>query len=535
MREGLGYLIFAMPVSPRRLFLQKAFALPLAPLLAGTPQFASARTAESTAKREVTGNAQRLEWLNRIGWGATTSGLREIERTGLQRWLKDQLHPHPAPLPATAQAQIDAMAITRTPAAELAIALEAQRRALNDLADDAAKMVARKAYQQELTRLAREAQQRFLLRALYSPNALHEQMTWFWMNHFNVNARKANIRALVGDYEESAIRPHAVGRFRDLLVATARHPAMLRYLDNANNAAGKINENYARELMELHTLGAGGGYSQTDVQELARVFTGVGINLRDTADRPRVRPALAAQYRRDGLFEFNPNRHDYGDKVFLGQPIRASGESEIDEALDRLARAPATALFVSGKLAAYFLADAPAPALIGRLAATFERSDGAIATVLQTLFESDEFSASLGRKFRDPVHYVVAAVRLAPEDRFVTDPAPLLGWLQRTGEPLYGHETPDGYPLNREAWASAGQMATRFDIARAIGSRSAVLFGNAESPSSGQAPPPTLAKSAVVQAMLPTLGRATRTALEKADSVADWNTFFLASPEFMNG
>ena len=171
-----------------------------------------------------------------------------------------------------------------------------------------------------MTDIAKQAATRSILRSLYAPDQLRERMTWFWFNHFNVHQYKANLRLLVGDYEDNAIRPHALGRFRDLLEATLRHPAMLRYLDNADNAAGHINENYAREIMELHTMGVGSGYSQKDVEELARILTGVGINLR--AENPKLKPELQNQFFRDGLFEFNPARHDFGDKTFLGHAIK---------------------------------------------------------------------------------------------------------------------------------------------------------------------------------------------------------------------
>jgi len=240
---------------------------------------------ESLPKVAAADETTQLRWLERVTWGADASSAQDLKRLGLPGWLRRQLHPRPIALPPAAQAQIDAMTISRTPTEAIVTELRAQRRAMNEVADEEQKKEARKTLQQDLTRLTREAQQRFVLRALYSPNQLQEQMTWFWMNHFNVNARKANLRALVGDYEETAIRPHALGRFRDLLGATLHHPAMLLYLDNAQNAADKINENYARELMELHTLGVGGGYSQADVQELARVLTGVGIRVRD-ADAP---------------------------------------------------------------------------------------------------------------------------------------------------------------------------------------------------------------------------------------------------------
>ena len=171
------------------------------------------------------------------------------------------------------------------------------------------------------------------MRALLSPSQLREQMTWFWMNHFSVFSGKANVRWTVAEYEEQAVRPHALGRFSDLVMATATSPAMLEYLDNAQSATGKINENYARELMELHTLGVSGGpsgstYSQADVQELARVLTGVGLNFTDNP--PRLPANLQSSYERRGLFEFNPNRHDFGDKTHLWatrSPARACPNS----------------------------------------------------------------------------------------------------------------------------------------------------------------------------------------------------------------
>lgn len=476
--------------------------------------------------------AARLQWLDRVSWGANPADAQKVEAMGVPRWLGAQLHPGPAVLPAAAQAQIDAMRISTTPIDRLARELEAQRKAAEALSDDDAKTAARQAYQQTLNQLSREAQQRFLLRALYSPNQLQEQMTWFWMNHFNVSTRKGGLRELVGDYEEAAIRPHALGRFRDLLGATVRHPAMLRYLDNAQNAGGRLNENYARELMELHTLGVGSGYSQADVQSLARVLSGLGVTLRDDGPPPRLPAAQQAAYVRQGLFEFNPARHDDGAKTLLGAPITQRGLAEADEALDRLARAPATARFVSRKLAIYFVADAPPPALVERMSATFLRSDGDIAAVLTTLFESPEFAASLGRKFRDPVHYVVGSVRLAYGDRVVSDVAPMLGWLNRMGQPLYGHETPDGYALTQDAWASAGQMATRFEIARAIGASGAVLFRAGDKAPLEKPPYPPLAASPVVRTEMASLSQATRAALAQASAPPDWNTFFLASPEF---
>ena len=276
--------------------------------------------------------------LNRVTWGVNFSTSQQAEVLGLERYLERQLKPMPALLPGPVQAQIDVMTITQRPLDLLTEELEQRRKNADAIVRDDDKKAAQQAYQQELNRLAREAATRSLLRALYSPNQLQEQMTWFWMNHFNVHQGKNNLRAMIGDYEERAIRPNALGKFHALLVATVHHPAMLRYLDNEQNAVNHINENFARELMELHTLGVSGGYSQRDVQELARILTGVGVSR--GSEIPNIRRDLKAQYVRQGLFEFNPNRHDYGDKEFLGQTVRGRGLAELDEAIDRLSRHP---------------------------------------------------------------------------------------------------------------------------------------------------------------------------------------------------
>jgi len=210
--------------------------------------------------------AAEYAWLDRVTWGVNGAAARDLRAQGMTAWLERQLHPQVATLPAAVEATIAGLSAGRPPLDRLAIDLEAQRKAANAIADDEQRKAALKTYQETLTRLASESTARSLLRALYSPNQLQEQMTWFWFNHFNVCQCKRDLRAMVGDYEDRAIRPHALGRFRDLLAATMRHPAMLRYLDNEQNAAGRINENYARELMELHTLGVDGGYSQKDVQ-----------------------------------------------------------------------------------------------------------------------------------------------------------------------------------------------------------------------------------------------------------------------------
>ncbi|TMH72920.1 MAG: DUF1800 domain-containing protein [Betaproteobacteria bacterium] len=442
--------------------------------------------------------ALELAVLNRVSWGANRSSYADIARLGTGRWLDAQLRPPQgevrARLPAEAQAAIDAMTISQRPIAEIAAELEQQRRAFQNAAADDRK-AERQAYQESLGRLGREAQTRMLLRALYSPNQLEEQMTWFWMNHFSVFQFKGPLRALVADYEERAVRPQALGRFRELLGATARHPAMLIYLDNARNSAGRINENYARELMELHTLGVDGGYTQSDVEALARILTGWSLDLAGGE-----------------LSRFYPRRHDFGDKVLLGRTIRGRGAAELDEALDILARHPSTARFVSRKLATFLVADEPPAALVERMAQTFSASDGDIAQVLRTLFVSPEFRASLGGKFKDPQHYALSALRLVLDQRPLPDAQPVIGALARMGEPLYARATPDGYPLTRTDWASPGQLATRFEIARGIAYRVPVR---------------------IPMELVASVGDATRETLAKAASPQEWNLLLLSSPEFM--
>jgi uncharacterized protein (DUF1800 family) len=439
--------------------------------------------------------AVQIEVLNRVTWGANRSSFASIRESGSGAFLATQLRPQgEARLPAPVQAQIDALTISQRSMADLAAEMGEKRRAFQSLPAEERKPL-QQAYQQELTRLGREAQTRMLLRALYSPQQLEEQMTWFWMNHFSVFQFKNNVRALVADYEEHAIRPNALGRFRDLLGASARHPAMLVYLDNARNAAGHINENYARELMELHTLGVEGGYTQHDVQELARVLTGFGVAARD-----------------DASYRFYPRRHDWGDKHLLGYVIRGRGETELDEALDLLAHHPSTARFVSHKLAVHFVGDDPPATLVERMAQSFLASDGDIGTTLATMFAAPEFRASLGGKFKDPLHYVVSAVRLAFDENPIPDAQPVLGAVGLLGEPIYARPTPDGYPLKRSDWASPGQLASRFEVARGIAYRM----------------PYRLWQEAV-----PNLGPATLEALGKAATAQEWNLLLLSSPEFM--
>lgn len=466
--------------------------------------------------------------LDRVTWGVNDSAVSHVRRAGFDAWLDGQLRSEPDRLPADVAQSLSALSIVREPLDQLVLRLEGQRKAADAVVDDDQKKEAQQAYQQELNRLAREAMSRQVLLALYSPRQVQEQMAWFWSNHFSVHQGKHNLRAMLGDWDHT-LRVHALGRFRDLLGAATRHPAMLRYLDNEQNAAGRINENHARELMELHTLGVDGGYSQADVQELARVLTGVGVNL--TQAPTNARRELQALVVRRGLFEFNPNRHDFGPKQLLGRPITAKGLPELEEALDRLAAHPATARHVCGKLAEFWMADAPPPAVIEGMVQVFRRSDGDIARVLSSLFQAPGFWQA--RKFKDPTRYVLSAVRLAYDDRTILNPGPVLGWLGRLGEQPWGRQTPDGYPLEASAWSSAGQMATRFEIARSIGGGGAGLF-RPDEPGARDLPGfPQLSTPLYYEWRAPALSVATRQALAQATSPQEWNAFLLSSPEFM--
>jgi uncharacterized protein (DUF1800 family) len=468
-------------------------------------------------------------WLERASFGLDSASVESFRQLGRERFLDRQLHPGEAVLPAPIAAEIGALEVSHADPVKWLADVNAQYKLINAMPDGADKEQARKALNDRGNKLAYEAIRRDLLRAVYSPTQLQEQMVWFWLNHFSVFQYKANLRWLVGDYEEHAIRPHVFGHFKDLLMATLEHPAMLQYLDNNQNAAGHINENYARELLELHTLGVGGGYSQQDVQELARVLTGVGINV---GDQPKLKPEMQRMYVRSGAFEFNPARHDFGSKTLLGHPINGKGFDEVEAAVSLIVSQPACARFVSRELAIYFVADNPPAALVERMAQTFMRTDGDIRAVLHSLFMSREFDAALGAKFKDPTRYVVSAIRFAYDGRPISNTRPVLNWLNGLGEAPYGRQTPDGYPLTELGWASSGQMSRRFEIARAIGAGNAGLFNPEDGAAANAAGFPQLSNRLYFEAVEPFLAARTKDALNRANSQQEWNTFLLSSPEF---
>ena len=469
-------------------------------------------------------------WLNRVSYGITTATLADYTQRGRAGFLDTQLTGADAALPAAIAAQIDSLDIAHLDPAQTLGRVIAENKRINALADGADKDQARKSLNEQGNKFAYQARRRELLRAIYSPMQVREQMVAFWLNHFSVFENKANLRWLVGDYAERAIRPHALGRFRDLVLATLTHPAMLQYLDNAQNAVGHVNENYARELMELHTLGVGGSYTQQDVQNLARILTGVGVYTGGEA--PRLRPAWQFLYRQVGGFEFNPARHDFDSKVLLGTRIDGRGFAEVEQAVDLLVRSDACAHFISRKLAVYWVSDTPSAELVEHMAQRFRATDGDIAAVLRVMMTSDEFAASLGKKFKDPRQYIVSALRLAYDGRPIMNAHPVVNWLNGLSEPQFGHQTPDGYPDTQAGWASSGQLSRRFEIARALGSSSAGLFEAEDGGGVAAGGFPQLAGRIYFDTLEPTLSAATRQALERANSQQEWNTFLLASPEF---
>ena len=313
-----------------------------------------------------------------------------------------------------------------------------------------------------------ELQRAALLRAVYSERQLYELMVGFWENHFSIFANKDDDRYLLTSYDRDTIRPFAMGRFRDLLGATAHSPAMLFYLDNWRSSVarpypardgkpagvdGGLNENYARELMELHTLGVDGGYTQKDVKEVARCFSGW------TIQKPN----------EEGLFLYRPGLHDNGEKIVLGHKIPAGGGlADGERVLDILARQPATAHFIATKLARRFISDDPPASVIDRAAAVFMKTDGSIRETLRTIVTSPEFfSAPTYRaKMRSPFEYVAAAMRALNAD---TDgDRPVLDAIGRMGQPVFGRITPDGYADRSDQWLSSGAMIARFNFASAL-------------------------------------------------------------------
>jgi uncharacterized protein (DUF1800 family) len=468
--------------------------------------FRTAAVLSAVAVVTVTGAAQRtavpakpddkviLHVLNRTGFGARPGDVERVREQGLTAYLERQLHPDKIDDPSIGArlAPLDTLRMSsRDLTTEYLAPAIAARRAAN-ARPETMTMDAPQARTPEQMEAGRKARQVFVqlseqkvLRAAFSERQLEEVMVDFWFNHFNVFAGKGATMNHVTAYERDAIRPHVFGKFRDLLGATAKSPAMLFYLDNWQSAAPRerglpmranqqrqrrgLNENYGRELMELHTLGVDGGYTQQDVVDVARAFTGW------TIEQPRL----------GGGFRFEMRLHDSGEKVVLGHTIKAGGgQSDGERVLDILAAHPSTATFIATKLARRFVADTPPPALIARAAARFRESGGDIRDVVRTILTSPEFFApeAYRAKVKTPFEFVVSAVRATGSD--VVEAEPLVQAVRQLGMPLYMCQPPTGYADRADAWVNTGALINRMNFAlQLVGGRMRGVRAGAAAPS----------------------------------------------------
>ena len=530
-------------------------------LIASTTAGAQRRT---TAVPATPDDKTIVHVLNRLGYGPAPGDVERIRRIGLEGYIEQQLRPARIAdeTMAARLAGFETLSLsTRQLADEYYLPAvrqrrEAQRAAAARAADpDMQAMAAperpvrtpgQAAAMQGERRVLAELTQQKILRAAYSERQLNEVMVDFWFNHFNVFAGKGQTRIYLTEYERDTIRPHVLGTFRELLGAVAESPAMLFYLDNwqstapaeadtaadtamdqrRRRAAGRqpqrprppqqnrrrgINENFARELMELHTLGVDGGYSQKDVQEIARAFTGW------TIDMPR----------QGGAFRFDPRRHDDGEKVVLGVRIpRGGGRKDGEKVLDILAAHPSTARFVATKLARRFVADDPPKALVDRAAVRFRETGGDIREVVRVIVTSPEFFApsSYRAKVKTPLEFVASAVRAAGVD--VRDGLPLVQALRQLGMPLYMCQPPTGYADRAEAWVNTGALLNRMNFAVILsGNR---LRGGARQSSGSRVPQERI----VTEVLAGDVSEMTRQTVARATSEPQKIALLLGSPDF---
>jgi uncharacterized protein (DUF1800 family) len=485
---------------------------------------------------ELTEDQAVLHALNRLAYGPRPGDLERIKQMGLEKWIDEQLHPERID-DSEAEARLGEFPVLRMssqrllddyPTAQMlarreGISREQARQQPGErapqamqapdgqgMADPATMQLERLRGPQQI--LAQMAMAK-LLRAVYSRRQLDEVMSNFWFNHFNVYAAKGADLWLLPAYEREAIRPHAMGKFEDLVEATAKSPAMLFYLDNwmsadpnapqqvgrqfgmgrrglrgflacgrlaaqpnlfsalncewrmappqakagAAQAAQKkkergLNENYGRELMELHTIGVNGGYTQADVIEVAKALTGWTIRA------PRRAPEFA----------FNDRAHTPGPKVVMGQKIDAGGMRDGEEVLRLLARSPSAARFISAELARHFVSDDPPPALVHRMAKTFLEKGGDMRAVLHTMIYSPEFWSLEAYRAKVKTPFELAASTLRATGAEVTLPLSVVRWVARMGEPLYLCQPPSGYPDTADAWVSTGALLNRMNFALAV-------------------------------------------------------------------
>lgn len=489
----------------KTVFLTTALLLPQASGAAGLP-WKEAGLSEREAAAHL---------LNRFAYGPRPGEVEAVVKIGLDQWLERQLAGLPdAELEDRLEKRLPALALPTRELAKTyppvgAVLFEARQAGI--LPED---REAAKGKRDEILRFAREQGYRpqkelvgqlmaaKLARAVGSESQLAEVMTDFWFNHFNVSATDHQSRLWLLPYERDAIRPNSLGRFRELLGATARHPAMLFYLDNAQSSAAMestttmeaemgrrprmrrrqgmeeqeerrplrprgLNENYARELLELHTLGVDGGYTQQDVIEVARAFTGwtaIPAKRREEAER-RLARAKRAGFEVEGDFLFRADMHDAGAKTLLGTRFPAGGGMEEGErVLDLLARHPKTAEHLATKLAVRFVSDNPPKPLVDRLAKVYLETGGDVRRMVAALAGSPEFWSreAVGAKIKSPFELTASALRTL--DARVIDPRETLRWIARMGQPLYAYQAPTGYPDRATAWVNTGSLLNRMNF-----------------------------------------------------------------------
>jgi uncharacterized protein (DUF1800 family) len=452
-----------------RLARLTSLALVIATLIAGGAVRAAGVPSDTAAIEHA---------LNRLAYGPRPGDVQRVKQIGLATWIEQQLHPE----------AIDDSALKPR--------LPEQPVRPPQLGDP---KVQRQWGRQSVQALSAEK----IIRVVYSERQLEEQLVDFWFNHFNVFAGKGRTSTWVAEYERTAIRPHVFGKFRELLGATAKSPAMLFYLDNwlsADPQAAErmqqqratvrrpgaapqpqqqpqqrrrgLNENYARELLELHTLGVDGGYTQKDIIEVARAFTGWTIPGPGEQQRPgraAARLLDMAGAVQDGQFRFMPMLHDRGEKVVLGQTFKAGGGIDDGErVLDIVARHPSTAHHIAYQLAQRFVADEPPKALVDRAAKKFRDTDGDLREVVRAIITSDEFFSKevRGVKLKTPLEFLASGLRATGRD--LRDGRPMLRALMEMGMPLYMCQPPTGYDDTAEAWVSAGALVARMNFAQQL-------------------------------------------------------------------
>jgi uncharacterized protein (DUF1800 family) len=446
---------------------------------AAAPLTTIAPSGAVAAVPRVSGDRRIIHVLSRLTYGPRPGDVERVRGMGVAAWIDRQLRPQTIDDSATERALAE-LTTLRMPIAE---ALREFPRPDPKLRAQIAsgemsrqEMLERYPLEKRPARITVELQAAKVVRAVTSERQLEEVMVDFWFNHFNVFAGKGDVRWYVAAYEREAIRPYAMGRFPDLVRATAHHPAMLFYLDNWLSARANfivpggpnrgrkagLNENYARELMELHTLGVDGGYTQRDVTEVARAFTGW------TIDRPQT----------DGHFIFRPGMHDTGEKIVLGQRIPAGGgrddggRDDGERVIEILTRHPATARFIATKLVRRFVSDTPPPALVARVAGTYASTGGDIPAMLRTIFESPEFSSedAYRAKIKKPFEFVASAVRALGGSTDAQGGMALARASAEIGEPLYQAQPPTGYADRGEVWVNAGALLARMNFALGLAS-----------------------------------------------------------------